>query len=177
MIDKNLNFSKLIANYLFCKSIDDFLNNENGFYDVSNLGLLKSLIENIKLIQNDAYANIRFKIAFSYLINQYGAFFKNKNEEAYFSVLGTLFNENLNRFITLDILSEIRSITLRKASVLLRENFFDIHEEKVEDLIQKDQFFVNDSNQNEIFVTNLEEKIFFNEYWVWPVVLPEDHII
>lgn len=45
MIDKDLNFSLLISSYLYCKSIDDFLSNQHGFYDVRNLSLLKSLID------------------------------------------------------------------------------------------------------------------------------------
>lgn len=45
MIDKNLNFNQLLSSYLYCKSINDFVSNEHGFYDVTNLSLLKSLID------------------------------------------------------------------------------------------------------------------------------------
>lgn len=70
MIDSKLNFSKLLSNYLYCKAIEEFLKNKEGFYDTSDYVLAKGLVECFKGTNQTISSSIRYKIAFSYLINQ-----------------------------------------------------------------------------------------------------------
>lgn len=74
---------------------------------------------------------------------------KTNEEEAFYSVLTTLFNENLDRIVTLDLLSELKSITIRKASDLVRQNFFNKHHDFVDNLINENAILLNENDQNE----------------------------
>ncbi|CAF0733088.1 unnamed protein product [Brachionus calyciflorus] len=148
MIDPKLTFSKLLSNYLFCKSIDQFFNNKNGFCETADYVFSKGLVESA---DHDISTNIQFKIAISYLINQYAAYLKTNSEEAFYLALTTLFNHNLDRLTSVDLLSELREVTIKKTLILKNQNFFKKYEEEITRIIDQHIVLLKDVGPEEEF--------------------------